>query len=86
MKTIFIALSLFFCIETYAATKIKVSGMSCPACAEKVETALKKIPAIKTVKSNFITGNTQITLNENKSLDKAKIIKAITDLGYKVVL
>ena len=62
---------------------IKVEGMSCIHCAKKVETALKEIKQVKSVKVLLEEKKVEIILRED--IDTKILENAIEDLGYKVI-
>ena len=60
----------------------KVEGMDCTNCALTITRYLQK-EGQKEVKVNFIGGDVDFELNENKS--KKELAAGIADLGYKVI-
>ena len=62
---------------------LKVEGMSCIHCAKKVETALKEIKQVKSVKVLLEEKNVEIILKED--IDNKILENAIEDLGYNVI-
>lgn len=62
---------------------IKVEGMSCMHCAKKVETALKEIKQVKSVKVILEEKIVEITLKED--IDIKILENTIEDLGYQVI-
>ena len=63
--------------------EIQVEGMSCIHCAKKVETALKEIKQVKSVKVLLEEKNVEIILKED--IDNKILENTIEDLGYKVI-
>ena len=63
--------------------KIKVEGMACKHCANKVEKALLNVPGVKKVKVLLEDKEVIIRVKEGTNLELCK--KAITDCGYQVV-
>jgi copper ion binding protein len=63
--------------------KIVIEGMSCGHCVKRVETALKEVCGIKSVKVNLKEKYADVELAHN--VENAKIIDAIDEVGYKVV-
>lgn len=62
---------------------LKVSGMSCGACAAQVETAAKKIDGVTAAKASQPKGTAEITYDPSKTTPEA-IAKTITDkTGFK---
>ena len=62
---------------------IKVSGMSCSHCANKVESALKNIKSVKKVSINLEKQIVTISSTEKINLDNVE--KIVEDLGYKYI-
>ena len=61
---------------------IKIDGMSCEHCSNRIENMLKKIENIKEVSVNL--KNKEVIIN-GESIDINKIKEKIEDLGYSVV-
>lgn len=64
-------------------TIIKIDGMSCIHCANKVKTTLLKIDNIKKVKVDL--AKKEATIISNEKLDINKIKEKIEQLDYKVI-
>ena len=62
---------------------IKVSGMSCTGCENRIQNSLKTIPGVIEVNADHVTGNVSITSAMDISEDV--IISKIEDIGFKVV-
>ena len=64
-------------------TIIKVEGMVCNGCENRVQNALKTIEGVKSVNANHTNGKVTITSSEEvlESVMKEKI----EDIGFKVV-
>ena len=60
--------------------KIKVDGMSCSHCANKVTSALKSIDGVKKVSVNL--AKKQVTIISNKKIEEKIIKEMIEDLDY----
>ena len=65
--------------------KLKIKGMTCVSCANKIEQKLGGIPGVESVNVNFATEKVSIKYNSDIVLS-TEIIKVISDLGYKVIL
>ncbi|MFM9848043.1 MAG: heavy metal translocating P-type ATPase [Hyphomicrobiaceae bacterium] len=65
--------------------KFRVTGMDCPTCADKVATALARIPGISEVGVNFGTQILSCTLDPAKVQPDA-VEKSVKALGYHVEL
>lgn len=62
---------------------IKVEGMSCGHCAKKVETALKEIKEVKSVKVILEEKKAEVVLKNE--IDDTVLKNVIEDLGYQVI-
>jgi copper chaperone len=87
MKPILMLLS--FIVLTGCAVKepnatLKVSGMSCEACAISVTNNLKKIDGVNDVKVEVETGTVEIFTKENSPVNTTEIQKMIDLSGYKL--
>ncbi len=56
-----------------------VTGMSCTACAGRVEQAAKKVPGVKEAEVNLITGELRV---KRESGDPQEIVRAVIAYGY----
>ena len=63
--------------------KLKVSGMVCGGCENRVKTALSEINGVESVDANHTTG--MVIINLKKDLDIAQIKEKIIDIGYDIV-
>lgn len=63
--------------------RIKINGMVCGGCENRVKTALSKITGIESVDADHNTG--MITIKSENDLDVAQIKERITDLGYEII-
>jgi P-type Cu+ transporter len=63
-------------------TTISIGGMSCAACVRRVESALEKLPGIRSVSVNFATSKATLVHGETRP-SFAELRKAITDAGYQ---
>lgn len=59
---------------------LKIDGMHCDKCAERLENALKKRDNIKDAKVSFEKKEAEI---EFKQIEKEKIEEYIEDIGFK---
>ena len=62
--------------------KLKIRGMDCVSCAQKIEYVLKKTEGIKNASVNFVLERAEVEFNAEK-IGQEKIEKTIEDLGYK---
>ena len=63
--------------------EIKINGMVCGGCENRVKTALSTIEGVESVEANHNTGI--VTVKTEKDLDVAQIKEKIVDLGYEIV-
>lgn len=62
---------------------IKVSGMMCGGCENRVKNALSMIEGIETVEANYVDGIVKIVSKEEINIKE--ITEKINDLGFKVI-
>ncbi|MGF1489599.1 MAG: heavy metal translocating P-type ATPase [Prochloraceae cyanobacterium] len=60
---------------------LKLKGMSCAACANKIETVIKNVPGVKKCSVNFAI-ETSMVEYDRQLVDLKKIQKAVADAGY----
>ena len=60
--------------------KIKVNGMVCTGCENRVKNALSTIDGVESVEASFKTGI--VTVTTNKELDKSLLEDKIDDIGF----
>lgn len=65
--------------------KIRISGMSCTGCENRVENILKNIENVESVNANYNTGIVEIGTNNIKDLDIDIIKETLEDLGYDIL-
>ena len=65
--------------------EIKISGMSCTGCENRVENVLKNIENVESVNANYNTGLVEIETNNIKDLDIDMIKETLEDLGYDIL-
>ena len=65
--------------------EIRISGMSCTGCENRVENVLKNIENVESVNANYNTGIIEIETNDIKNLDIDVIKEALEDLGYDIL-
>ena len=65
--------------------EIRISGMSCTGCENRVENVLKNIENIESVNANYNTGIVEIKTNNIKNLDIDMIKETLEDLGYDIL-
>ena len=65
-----------------AATDLRVGGMHCEGCSDKIKAALAKVDGIMTVDVKLADGLVSVKYDKTKT-SPAKIAKAISALGFK---
>lgn len=65
--------------------EIKISGMSCTGCENRVENVLKNIENVESVNANYNTGIVEIKTNDIKDLNIDVIKETLEDLGYDIL-
>ena len=65
--------------------EIRISGMSCTECENRVENVLKNIENVESVNANYNTGIVEIETNDIKNLDIDVIKEILEDLGYDIL-
>ena len=62
--------------------KLKVKGMMCEGCENRLKNSLKSLKGVKNVEASYKEGNVTISGN---SIDKEEIISKIKDLDFEVM-
>ena len=63
--------------------KLKINGMVCGGCENRIKSALALIDGVESVDANHNTGI--VTVNSKEGLDITKIKEKIIDIGYEIV-
>ena len=61
---------------------IKVKGMMCNGCENRVQNVVKQIEGVEEVLANYQNGT--VTIKSNEDIDKKIITETIEDIGYEV--
>lgn len=64
-------------------TIIKVEGMVCNGCENRVQNALKTIEGVKSVNANHTNGT--VTITSSEEVLESVVKEKIEDIGFKVV-
>lgn len=72
-------------MEKNKKIEIRISGMSCTGCENRVENILKNIENVESVNANYNTGIVEIGTNNIKNLDIDMIKETLEDLGYDIL-
>ena len=62
---------------------MKVKGMVCGGCENRIKNALESIDGIKNVEANYHTGLVKIQADE--TVKQETVEETITDIGFEVV-
>ncbi len=62
---------------------LKVQGMMCSGCENRIQNVLKTIDGVENVSANHETGT--VTVSSSKEIDKSAIAEKIEDIGYEVI-
>ena len=65
--------------------EIRISGMSCTGCENRVENVLKNIENVESVNANYNTGIVEIGTNDIKNLNIDVIKETLEDLDYDIL-
>ena len=65
--------------------EIRISGMSCTGCENRVENVLRNIENVESVNANYNTGIVEIGTNDIKNLNIDVIKETLEDLGYDIL-
>ena len=72
-------------MEKNKKIEIRISGMSCTGCENRVENVLKNVENVESVNANYNTGIVEIETNNIKDLDIDMIKETLEDLGYDIL-
>lgn len=65
-------------------TYLKLKGMGCGACANKIEEAIKKLGGVEECQVNFAAAQAKVAYNP-QTTNRQQIQQAVTDAGYTAV-
>lgn len=65
-------------------TNLQISGMTCAACATRIEKGLSKLDGVETVNVNLALERSNVKYNPER-IDLEDIEKKIKGLGYDVI-
>ncbi|MDI3522549.1 MAG: P-type Cu+ transporter [Bacillota bacterium] len=65
--------------------RVRISGMSCAACAQRIEKGLNQVDGVKEARVNYATAQAALEL-EPGAAGLGPVIQKVRDLGYDVVL
>ena len=61
---------------------VAVQGMTCPTCEKSIEAALLRMPEVRSVRADHLSGRVELSLDG--PLDQSKVRTAIEEAGYDV--
>lgn len=62
-------------------TRFRVDGMDCASCANKIDTAVRRLPGVEDVSVSVVAGTMTVG---HSGADLAQVQKKVTDLGYRI--
>ena len=62
---------------------LRIGGMSCAACAVKIEESVRKVDGVEEATANY--GNNTMTVEYSEGTDRALIVRAVEKAGYTVI-
>ena len=65
-----------------SAVTVAVQGMTCPTCEKSIEAALLRMPEVRSVRADHLSGRVELTLDG--PLDPSEVRTAIEEAGYDV--
>ncbi len=63
---------------------LQLEELACPACVQKIETAIKNMPGVSKVKVLFNASKAKVEFDESQT-DAEKIAEKISGIGYDVL-
>ncbi|MEX3810587.1 heavy metal translocating P-type ATPase [Paraburkholderia sp. BR13439] len=72
--------------DTPPTTELEIGGMTCAACALRVEKALAKVPGVARASVNLATETATVHPQGTASADAAALIAAVRKAGYEATL
>ena len=64
------------------ATMLKLRGMACAACANKIEATLSEFPGVTVAQVNFAAEQASVDYDEQRT-SLENILAAVTDIGFE---
>jgi len=71
--------------EKIEKASVKIKGMTCAACAARIQKVIGKMPGVKDANVNFATEKLNVTFESDK-VSVGDFVKKVKDIGYDVVL
>lgn len=63
---------------------MRIGGMTCDACAARVESVLRAVPGVREATVSYSSGTATITIDAGAGLESASLVKAVENAGYDV--
>ncbi len=63
---------------------LKVEGMSCNGCAERIRTSMAAQPGVKSADVSFAQGQARV-LYDQQATDENRLVDAVEKLGFHVM-
>ena len=63
---------------------IQMEELVCPMCAQKIETALRKVPGVTSAQVLYNASKAKVEFDENQT-SQDELVRVITALGYVVI-
>ena len=70
-------------VDTFVQTDLNVDGMTCAACANRIQRRLGKVDGVEAAQVNFATGRATVT--HASTVAEAALASEIEALGYEVI-
>ena len=64
-------------------TVLKIEGMHCDGCAERIATVLEREPGVRTARASFTNREVQVKFNL-RSVDEVRLVQVIETAGFDV--
>lgn len=64
--------------------RFQIEGMTCASCANKIETALTRLPGVSDIRLNLANEKLDLTLDTHSATQSGDIVKTIKGLGFGV--
>lgn len=71
--------------EKLEKASVKIKGMTCAACAARIQKAVGKMPGVKEANVNFATEKLNVTYEPEK-VSAEDFVKKVRDVGYDVIM
>lgn len=65
---------------------LRIGGMTCEACAARVESALRAVPGVRAAAVSYSNGTAAITIEPGATLPTASLVDAVEGAGYEARL